>query len=127
MNARIPCLTSIDEARHAQAEGKREDASEYWLARAAQAVRDTLPPRRPEDWFACVVPGPDCKWSADEILADALDADNTPVREQFARLMTGQGDAAALHQTMVDYWIESRGEAIAAKMERDHAREVATP
>jgi hypothetical protein len=122
MNARPPCLASQDADAHARRLGDDEAASEFWAVQAARQIRDALVPARADDWFACNVPGPEYRWSADEILSTALDSDHTPVRAAFSELMASPA-AYPLLRVLIDFWLESRGEAIAAALERQARQE----
>lgn len=122
MNARPPCLDAWAVDAHVQRLSDDDAASDFWAVQAARQIRDTLVPARADDWFACNVPGPGYRWSADEILATALDSDHSPVRTAFSELMASPA-AYPLLRVLIDFWLESRGEAIAAALERQAQQE----
>lgn len=118
MNARPQCLDSMAADAYVQRLSDDDAASDFWAARAEREIRTGLLLTKPADWFESRIPGPRGGWSPDELLIEALDCDNEPVRAVFSRLMVGQASAAELHTALVDFAIEHRAEAVAAELER---------
>ena len=119
MNARPPCLVSLDEAQYQREADNDEDATKYWLEQAGDEIRRAIAdPIRPRGWFDNAVPGksPRVNWTLDEILVEAVNKD-AQSRNLLCALMDSE-EAWALRDAMADFWVKEHADAVAKHMQK---------
>lgn len=104
MNHPYPCWASMDEARHAQAEGEREDAAEYWSREATITLHRQMQPQPGDTWFTeSVRGGKTGLLSMDEILSEAIYQEDPAIMAAYSNLMRSE-HAKPLRDLMEAFW-----------------------